>query len=121
LALITLPWWNPRRKRDSTKGPLNERGGITECASANLFSTKDGITRKPPLSGSASPKVTRAAMLKELDLTAPPLIASVLWLEDLHEADEVFITSTSRELTTVQRLHDREVAGGENVRQFGCR
>lgn len=91
---------------------LNERDEATECTSANLFATKGGVTRTPPLSAGASPGVTRAVMLEELDLPDAPVIESVLSLEDLYEADEVFITSTSRELIPVVRVQDRELAGG---------
>ncbi len=91
---------------------LNERGEATECTSANLFAVKDGITCTPPLSSGPLPGVTRAVMLEELDLTDQPVIEKVLRLEDLHEADEVFITSTTRELLHVQRIRDRELAGG---------
>ena len=90
---------------------LNERGEATECTSANLFATKDGITRTPPLSAGASPGVTRAVMLEELDLRDAPVIESILRLEDLYEADEVFITSTSRELIPVVRVENRGLAG----------
>ncbi len=91
---------------------LNERGEATECTSANLFATKDGITRTPPLSAGASPGVTRAVMLEELNLPDAPVIESALSLEDLYQADEVFITSTSRELIAVERVQDRKLAGG---------
>ena len=91
---------------------LNERGEATECTSANLFAVKDGITCTPPLSSGALPGVTRAVMLEELDLRDKPVIEKVLRLEDLYEADEVFITSTTRELLPADRIRDRELAGG---------
>ena len=91
---------------------LNERGEATECTSANLFAVKYGITCTPPLSSGPLPGVTRAVMLEELDLADAPVIEKVLRLEDLHEADEVFITSTTRELLPVDRILDRELAGG---------
>jgi branched-chain amino acid aminotransferase len=89
---------------------LNERGEATECTSANLFATKDGITRTPPLSAGASPGVTRAVMLEELNLPDAPVIEDILRLDDLYEADEVFITSTSRELIPVVRVQNRDLA-----------
>lgn len=91
---------------------LNERGEATECTSANLFATKKGITFTPPLSAGASPGVTRAVMLEELDLADAPVLEKPLRLEDLYEADEVFITSTSRELIPVDRIESRELSGG---------
>jgi branched-chain amino acid aminotransferase len=91
---------------------LNERDEATECTSANLFATKNGITHTPPISSGASPGITRAVMLEELDLIDTPVIEKVLHLEDLYEADEVFITSTSRELIPVDRIQNRDLSGG---------
>ena len=90
---------------------LNERGEAVECTSANLFAVKDGRTCTPPLSSGPLPGVTRTVMLEELDLVDTPVVEKVLRLEDLHEADEVFITSTTRELLPVHRILDRELVG----------
>ncbi|HUG82844.1 MAG TPA: aminotransferase class IV [Bryobacterales bacterium] len=88
---------------------LNERGEVAECTSANIFAAKDGVTYTPPLSSGPLPGVTRAVMLAELDL---PVEEKVLRLDDLYEADEVFITSTTRELMPVIRIRDRPIAPG---------
>jgi len=86
---------------------LNERGEVAECTSANIFAAKDGVTYTPPLSSGTLPGVTRAVMLDELDL---PVKEKVLLVDDLISADEVFITSTTRELMQVNRIQDREIA-----------
>ena len=90
---------------------LNERGEAAECTSANLFAVKDGVTSTPPLPSGPLPGVTRAVMLEELDLADTPVVEKVLRLEDLYEAHEVFITSTTRELLPVHRILGRELAG----------
>lgn len=87
---------------------LNERGEVAECTSANIFATKNGVTRTPPLSSGPLPGVTRAIMLGEIE--APPVEEKVLTLDDLYEADEVFITSTTRELLPVHQILDRAIA-----------
>ena len=86
---------------------LNERGEVAECTSANIFAAKDGVTYTPPLSSGPLPGVTRAVMLDELDL---PVEETALLVDDLISADEVFITSTTRELMQVNRIQDREIA-----------
>jgi branched-chain amino acid aminotransferase len=91
---------------------LNERGEVTECTSANLFATKEGVTHTPPISSGSSPGVTRAVMLEELDIAQTPIVETVLRLEDLYAADEVFITSTSRELLPVHSIQNQELKGG---------
>ena len=91
---------------------LNERGEVAECTSANIFAAKDEVTYTPPLSSGPLPGVTRAIMLEELD---PPVEEKVLRLEDLIEADEVFITSTTRELLPVNRIQDRPIASSDRT------
>ncbi len=83
---------------------LNERGEVSECTSANIFAVKDGVTLTPPLSSGPLPGVTRRVMLEELNEAVEE---RVLFLEDLHAADEVFITSSTRELVPVRRIADR--------------
>lgn len=86
---------------------LNERGEVAECTSANIFAAKNGVTYTPPLSSGPLPGVTRAVMLDELDL---PVEEKILFVDDLINADEVFITSTTRELMQVDRIQGRQIA-----------
>lgn len=112
----TLSWaWNLALAETANRNGfaevilLNERGEVAECTSANIFAAKDGVTYTPPLSSGPLPGVTRAVMLAELDL---PVEERVLRLDDLYEADEVFITSSTRELMPVSRIRDRPIAPG---------
>jgi branched-chain amino acid aminotransferase len=84
---------------------LNERREVAECTSANIFAVIDGVTCTPPLSSGLLPGVTREVMLSEL---APELRIKerVLSVDDLLAADEVFITSSTRELLPVERIGD---------------
>jgi branched-chain amino acid aminotransferase len=91
---------------------LNERGEVAECTSANIFAVKNGVTRTPPLESGPLPGITRAIMLEEIDLPGAPVEESVLFLEDLYSAEEVFITSTTRDLLPVHRILDRPLSSG---------
>lgn len=86
---------------------LNERGEVSECTSANIFAVRNGVTLTPPLASGPLPGVTRAVMLEELD---EPVEERVLHPSDLYAADEVFITSSTRELVPVTRI------GGQALR-----
>lgn len=88
---------------------LNERGEVAECTSANIFAVQDGVTFTPPLTSGPLPGVTRAVMLEELNLPDAPVREKTLWPEDLYTAEEVFITSSTRELIPVDRIGDREL------------
>ena len=83
---------------------LNERGEVSECTSANIFAVRDGVTLTPPLASGPLPGVTRAVMLEELE---EPVEEQVLHPSDLYAADEIFITSSTRELVPVTRIGDQ--------------
>lgn len=91
---------------------LNERGEVTECTSANIFAVIDGVTYTPPLSSGLLPGVTREVMLTAL---APELRIQerVLSVDDLLGAEEVFITSSTRELLAVDRIGKQPLAAAE--------
>ena len=91
---------------------LNERGEVAECTSANIFAVKDGITSTPPLSSGPLPGVTRAVMLEELNAAGAPVREQVLRPDDLYAADEVFITSTTRELLPVHEIAGKQISTG---------
>jgi branched-chain amino acid aminotransferase len=91
---------------------LNERGEVAECTSANIFAVRNGVTHTPPLESGPLPGVTRAIMLEEIDLPDAPVEESVLTLDDLYSAEEVFITSTTRDLLPVHRILDRRLSPG---------
>ena len=85
---------------------LNERGEVSECTSANIFAVRGGVTFTPPLASGPLPGVTRAVMLQELE---EPVEERVLHPDDLYAADEVFITSSTRELVPVTRIGERDL------------
>ena len=89
---------------------LNERGEVAECTSANIFAVRDGVTLTPPIASGPLPGVTRAVMLEELKLADAPVREAVLTVEDLLDAEEVFITSSTRELIAVERIQERALA-----------
>ncbi|MBI1354082.1 MAG: class IV aminotransferase [Acidobacteria bacterium] len=88
---------------------LNERGEVAECTSANIFAVLDGQAYTPPLSSGPLPGVTREVMLNELSTNGSALIERVLTMDDLYRAEEVFITSSTRELIPVERIGDRKL------------
>jgi branched-chain amino acid aminotransferase len=91
---------------------LNERGEVAECTSANIFAVKNGVTRTPPLDSGPLPGITRAIMLEEIDLPDAPVEEGALFLDDLYAAEEVFITSTTRDLLPVHQILNRRLSPG---------
>ena len=94
---------------------LNERGEVAECTSANIFAVKGDRVQTPPLSSGCLPGVTRAVLLEEIRMPGLTIEERVLRPEDLESADEVFLTSTTREALPVVEIQGLKIAGGRKV------
>jgi branched-chain amino acid aminotransferase len=100
---------------------LNERGEVAECTSANIFIARGNTVLTPPLSSGCLPGITREVLLGEIHVPGIRIEEQVLVPADLESADEVFITSTTRNLLPVVRIEDRKRAHADAVcRQLGA-
>lgn len=88
---------------------LNERGEVAECTSANIFLAQGNRVWTPPFSSGCLPGVTREVLLSEIHVPGFEIGERTILPEDLGEADEVFITSTTRDLLPVLRIEDRKL------------
>jgi branched-chain amino acid aminotransferase len=95
---------------------LNERGEIAECTSANIFSVTGDRVYTPPLSSGCLPGVTRALLLEEIHVPGLTVSEKILLPADLELADEVFITSTTRDLMPVESVEGLKIRQGRQVR-----
>ena len=95
---------------------LNERGEISECTSANLFIVTKGKVLTPPLASGCLPGVTRAVLLEEIRLPGLSINEKTLLPDDVESADEVFITSTTRELLPVHSIEGWEIRTSRETR-----
>src|SRR5439155_17034388 len=96
---------------------LNERGEVAECTSANLFIANGSQVWTPPLSSGCLPGITRELLLGEIQAPGIRIGEKALKPEELESADEIFITSTTRDLLAVMQIEDRKVGRGDEVRQ----
>src|SRR5439155_15722324 len=80
---------------------LNERDEVAECTSANIFAAKGNEIWTPPLASGCLPGITRELLLAEVRAPEFHVAEKVLTPADLESADEVFITSTTRDLLPV--------------------
>jgi branched-chain amino acid aminotransferase len=96
---------------------LNERGEVAECTSANIFIAKGSEVWTPPLSSGCLPGITREVILGEVRVPGIKVIEKTVMPADLEAADEVFITSTTRDLLTVRQVEDKKVGRSERARK----
>lgn len=86
---------------------LNERGEVAECTSANIFLVRGGVARTPPVESGALPGVSRKVLLGAGSAHGLRVEEARLMERDIDEAEEVFITSSTREVQAVQRIGER--------------
>ena len=100
-------------RRGAFEGVMrNYRGEVAECTTANIFIVKSGHVLTPPLHAGLLAGLTREFVL-ELCADAG-MDAAEVTLDDhavLH-ADEVFLTSTTREIVPITRVDGHIIANG---------
>ncbi len=96
---------------------LNERGEVAECTSANLFIANGNQVATPPLSSGCLPGITREVILGEIHAAGIRVQEKTLLPGDLESADEVFITSTTRDLLPVIQIEDKKIGRTDHTRQ----
>jgi branched-chain amino acid aminotransferase len=96
---------------------LNERGEVAECTSANIFISNGSRVYTPPLSSGCLPGITREVLLSEVRAPGIRVEEKSLMPGDLDAADEIFITSTTRDLLPVARIEDKKVGRTDHTRQ----
>lgn len=89
---------------------LNERGEVAECTAANIFVVKNGKVYTPPLNSGCLEGVTRGILFEIAPEAGIPVIEQSLKPEDLYSADEVFISSTNRNLIGVGEIGGNTIA-----------
>jgi branched-chain amino acid aminotransferase len=91
---------------------VDPRGHIIEGASSNVFLVTAGRVATPPESAGILAGITRAHVLAAARDLGIPVDERELSPEDVHGADEVFVTSSIRELLPVVRVDDRVIGTG---------
>lgn len=89
---------------------LNERGEVSECTAANVYCVRGGVVYTPPVSSGCLAGVTREVLLETAPGNGITITEKTLTLDELYQADEVFITSTTREVQPVSRIGERAMA-----------
>ena len=80
---------------------LNEQGQLAECTSANVFLVRGRQVFTPPLASGCLPGITRDTLLEVIPAAGYTLLEQDLTPSDLDSAEEVFISSTTREVAGV--------------------
>ncbi|MEM8561635.1 MAG: aminotransferase class IV [Pseudomonadota bacterium] len=87
---------------------------LTEAAACNVFIVKDGVVKTPPLDHQKLPGITRLMVLEILrrDGSIPVKEVNVS-MDEVMAADEVWLTSSSKEIAPVVEIDGQPVGDGE--------
>ena len=95
-------------ERDCSEAILaNTRGELCEGTGSNIFVVVDGQVLTPPLSSGCLAGITRELVVEWSGAREEPLSIDVL-----QTADEVFLTSSTRDVQAVGRVDDRALVAG---------
>jgi len=90
---------------------VNQEGNICDTTIANIFWIKDGAIFTNPLSDGPIAGVMRKQLLQQLLVLGITVVEKSCSIEELYEADEVFITNVIRGCRWVKQIGDKN---------FGC-
>jgi len=83
---------------------------VVECTAANIFAVKNGKIHTPPLNSGCLEGVTRGILFEIAPEAGVNVIEHALRPEDLYSADEIFISSTNRNIIGVGEIAGHKIA-----------
>lgn len=93
---------------------FNERDELTEASACNAYIVKDGVVITPPLDQYKLPGITRYILLDLLRKDGQiPVQERIVTKAEVYAADEVWVTSSSKEVVPVIAVDGRPVGNGE--------
>ena len=92
----------------------NAQGEVTEASTSNIFIAKDGAVATPPADRQILPGVTRQQLLDILRADGGmPVAERLVTLRELRDADEVWLSSATKEIAPVTAVDGEPVGDGK--------
>lgn len=99
------------KERGASEAVFHRDGLVSECSSSNLLMLKNGVLRTAPADERILPGVTRAHFLMLARRLQIPVDETAFTLDEMMDADELMITSTSAHGLPVGFADDKPVCG----------
>lgn len=104
------------RKQASEQGAaeaiLIRDGNVTEGAASNVFAVLNGLIVTPPKTSDILAGITRDVILELAGGAGLPYAEARIGEDDLRRADEIWISSSSKEVVPIVRLNGEAVGDG---------
>ena len=88
-------------------------GFVSEASSSNVFVVKDKQIAAPPNNHLVLPGTTNDVVMELARKARMPLVMREISEDEVRAADEIWITSATKEVLAVSRLDDRPVGSGK--------
>ncbi len=88
-------------------------GYAIEGAASNLFAVVDGVLLTPPKANDILPGITRDLIVELAEANLIPLEERKILQEELARAEEIWVTSSTREVLPIIELDGKKVGSGE--------
>lgn len=92
---------------------LHRDGVVTECGSSNIFLVKDGKIYTHPTTNHILNGCVRMAVERFTTNLNIPFINEAFTIDDINDADEIFLTSSMSEVLPVVQVDGKQVANGK--------
>jgi len=99
--------------RGAAEAILIRDGWITEGAASNVFAVVDGTLTTPPKGNDLLPGITRDLVLELAHENGVPAVERRIGPDELKQASEIWLTSSTREILPVIELDGAPVGNGE--------
>ncbi len=91
---------------------LVRNGKVIEGSASNVFVVREGVIMTPPRGEQMLPGITRDLVLELAERHALPYDETDIEADSLHQADEIWVTSSTREIVPVTKLNDLAIGDG---------
>jgi len=86
---------------------------LTEGAASNIFIVKNNIIRTPPKSEQILPGITRDLIVELIQKNNLAGEENMISEQQLQDADEIWMTSSTKEILPITRLNGKKVGSGQ--------
>ena len=90
---------------------LDSKGNVAEGSGENIFMIKDGVLYTPTLVASLN-GITRNTIMTLAKEQGYDVVETIIKIEELYDADEVFFTGSAAEVTPIREIDDNSIGNG---------
>ena len=99
--------------KDAIEAILIRDGNMTEGSASNIFIVKDAVIKTPPHSDQLLPGITRDLIVELAHQHNMTCEETIITEQELLDADEVWLSSSTKEVIAVTQLNQQAVGNGK--------